>query len=164
MGDGVKCLVWDLDNTLWRGTALEAGSCRLRPGVRRVIEELDRRGVLQSVASRNEPEQVVPLLRRKQDRSWRDGIEAGVDTGDPNEPTFRAVDFLGRVAPIPILMVQSTGDQFISEDKARQLFSVAREPKKFITIKAQNHRFAGNQGELFRTVNEGLQWIKMAPR
>lgn len=65
MGEGVKCLVWDLDNTLWRGTALEAGSCRLRPGVRRVIEELDRRGVLQSVASRNEPEQVVPLLRRK---------------------------------------------------------------------------------------------------
>lgn len=65
MSDPVKCLVWDLDGTVWRGTLLESDDCRLRTGVRGVIAELDRRGVLQSVASRNDPDLALPLLRRK---------------------------------------------------------------------------------------------------
>jgi len=65
MPDGIKCLVWDLDNTLWRGTLLESDRCRLRPGVGAVVRELDRRGVLQSVASRNDPRQALDVLRRK---------------------------------------------------------------------------------------------------
>jgi len=65
MRNGIKCLVWDLDNTLWRGTLLESDRCRLRPGVGAVVRELDRRGVLQSVASRNDPELALDVLRRK---------------------------------------------------------------------------------------------------
>ncbi|WP_370456414.1 HAD-IIIC family phosphatase [Amycolatopsis sp. WAC 04169] len=49
----VKCLVWDLDNTLWRGTLLEA-EVTLTEEVRATIVELDSRGILQSVASRND--------------------------------------------------------------------------------------------------------------
>ena len=51
---GAKCLVWDLDDTLWQGTLLEGDDLALTPGVREVIEELDGRGILQSVASRND--------------------------------------------------------------------------------------------------------------
>ena len=29
----VKCVVWDLDNTLWDGVLLEDGEVSLRPGV-----------------------------------------------------------------------------------------------------------------------------------
>jgi FkbH-like protein len=50
----VKCLVWDLDNTLWEGTLLEGGVTQLRPGVLALMQELDRRGILQSIASKNE--------------------------------------------------------------------------------------------------------------
>jgi methoxymalonate biosynthesis protein len=50
----VKCLVWDLDNTLWDGTILEDGSVELFPGIKDLIVELDSRGVLQSVASKND--------------------------------------------------------------------------------------------------------------
>ena len=50
----VKCLVWDLDGTLWEGILLEGGARRLAEGARETIVELDRRGVLQSVASRND--------------------------------------------------------------------------------------------------------------
>jgi methoxymalonate biosynthesis protein len=50
----VKCLVWDLDNTLWQGTLLEEPDVALAPGVREVITTLDSRGILQSVASRND--------------------------------------------------------------------------------------------------------------
>jgi methoxymalonate biosynthesis protein len=50
----VKCLVWDLDNTLWRGTLLEDPNVTVFPGIRDVIVELDSRGVLQSIASKND--------------------------------------------------------------------------------------------------------------
>lgn len=53
----LKCVVWDLDNTVWEGTLIEDGlqGIRLRPGIAEIIAELDRRGVLQSVASKNNP-------------------------------------------------------------------------------------------------------------
>jgi methoxymalonate biosynthesis protein len=50
----VKCLVWDLDNTLWRGTLLEDAEVHLPDEVRAVIVELDSRGILQSIASKND--------------------------------------------------------------------------------------------------------------
>ncbi len=50
----VKCLVWDLDNTLWQGTLLEDPDVRLPDEIRSVIVELDSRGILQSVASKND--------------------------------------------------------------------------------------------------------------
>ena len=39
----IKCLVWDLDNTLWDGTLLEDREVALREGAAAVIRELDRR-------------------------------------------------------------------------------------------------------------------------
>lgn len=50
----VKCLVWDLDNTLWQGTLLEDQEVRLAEEIRGVITTLDSRGILQSIASKND--------------------------------------------------------------------------------------------------------------
>ncbi|MEV0263458.1 HAD-IIIC family phosphatase [Streptomyces sp. NPDC050617] len=50
----VKCLVWDLDNTLWQGTLLEDEQVALADEVRKVVIELDSRGILQSVSSKND--------------------------------------------------------------------------------------------------------------
>ncbi len=61
----VKCLVWDLDNTLWDGTLMETDdptTLKLRPGVRETIEELDRRGILHSIASQNDHDTTWPVL------------------------------------------------------------------------------------------------------
>ncbi len=61
----IKCLVFDLDNTLWEGTLVEgAGGRRLRPGVEWLLRRLDERGILLSVASKNPAEQAVAALRR----------------------------------------------------------------------------------------------------
>lgn len=63
----VKCLVWDLDNTLWDGTLMETedpGQLKLKPGVRETIEELDRRGILHSIASQNDHETTWPVLEK----------------------------------------------------------------------------------------------------
>jgi FkbH-like protein len=60
----IKCVVWDLDNTLWEGTLLEGDDVRLRDGVVEIIETLDARGILQSVASKNEHDAAFERLRR----------------------------------------------------------------------------------------------------
>jgi FkbH-like protein len=52
----IKCVIWDLDNTLWEGICLEDPEVRLRPRMRAVLEEIKKRGILQSIVSKNEPE------------------------------------------------------------------------------------------------------------
>jgi FkbH-like protein len=51
---GIKCLVWDLDDTLWQGTLLQGDDLVVTNGVREAILELDNRGILQSIASKND--------------------------------------------------------------------------------------------------------------
>lgn len=65
--DKVKCLVWDLDGTLWDGALIEtedSTSLTLKPGIRETMEELDKRGILQSVASKNEKSAAMAVLER----------------------------------------------------------------------------------------------------
>ncbi len=59
---GVKCVVWDLDNTIWDGVLLESPDVVLRPGVLDVLQTLDDRGILQSVASRNDADIAMAKL------------------------------------------------------------------------------------------------------
>ncbi|KDN16112.1 HAD-IIIC family phosphatase [Amycolatopsis rifamycinica] len=50
----VKCVVWDLDNTLWNGTLLEGDDVAIDDRVHETIVGLDSRGILQAVASKND--------------------------------------------------------------------------------------------------------------
>lgn len=58
----VKCLVWDLDNTLWQGTLLEDEQVRLPDEIRDLVLALDARGILQSVASKNDEDLALAQL------------------------------------------------------------------------------------------------------
>ncbi len=58
----VKCVVWDLDNTLWDGILLEDAAVTLRPQVVEVIKALDGRGILNSIASRNDHDTAMRKL------------------------------------------------------------------------------------------------------
>ncbi|MBW4431912.1 MAG: HAD-IIIC family phosphatase [Pelatocladus maniniholoensis HA4357-MV3] len=49
----IKCVVWDLDNTLWHGVLLEDEKISLRENIINLIQTLDSRGILQSIASKN---------------------------------------------------------------------------------------------------------------
>jgi len=62
-GSTVKCVVWDLDNTIWDGILMEDPVVRLKPRVRDVLDTLDRRGILHSIASRNDRDLALAKLR-----------------------------------------------------------------------------------------------------
>jgi FkbH-like protein len=61
-GRSIKCVVWDLDDTLWDGVLLEGEPVGLRDGIRTILETLDRRGILSSIASRNDRDTALAQL------------------------------------------------------------------------------------------------------
>ena len=59
----IKCVVWDLDNTVWDGILLEDDEVRLRPHVVEILKVLDERGILHSIASRNDHDTAMAKLK-----------------------------------------------------------------------------------------------------
>lgn len=62
----VKCVAWDLDGTLWKGTLEDDGveGLALDAVAMVVVRELDRRGIVNSIASRNDREKAIAALKR----------------------------------------------------------------------------------------------------
>lgn len=62
----VKCVVWDLDNTLWEGKLVEDGkeNLTLRPSAVELIKSLDGRGILLSIASKNEYDKAWAVIEQ----------------------------------------------------------------------------------------------------
>jgi FkbH-like protein len=60
----VKCVVWDLDNTLWEGILIEDGKNKLhlREEAVQLIHALDQRGIIQSVVSKNDHSEAMEVL------------------------------------------------------------------------------------------------------
>ncbi len=59
----IKCVIWDLDNTIWSGVLIEGSNVTLRDGIKEIIDTLDQRGILQSVASKNDHDLAMSKLR-----------------------------------------------------------------------------------------------------
>jgi FkbH-like protein len=62
----IKCVVWDLDNTVWEGILLEGDSLKLKPGIASVIKALDQRGILHSIASKGDHNDAMKKLQEFQ--------------------------------------------------------------------------------------------------
>lgn len=59
-----KCIIWDLDNTLWNGILIEKKDVIISEEMISIIHELDKRGIIQSIASRNNFENVNRILTK----------------------------------------------------------------------------------------------------
>lgn len=62
----VKCVVWDLDNTMWDGILVEDGADKLvlKNRIFEVIKTLDERGILHSIASKNDLSEAMGVLKK----------------------------------------------------------------------------------------------------
>jgi FkbH-like protein len=58
-----KCVVWDLDETIWDGILLEMDAVKLKPGIKEIIRTLDSRGILNSIASKNDYDYAMCKLK-----------------------------------------------------------------------------------------------------
>jgi FkbH-like protein len=62
----VKCVAWDLDNTLWKGILAEDSDSHLvpRPEAMRLIRSLDEKGIIQTLVSKNNHNDAWPIVER----------------------------------------------------------------------------------------------------
>jgi dienelactone hydrolase len=73
---------------------------------------------------------------------------------------FRTQDLMAAIAPVPLVMIQSTTDTASPIKVGRALFDAAAQPKQFVLIKANNHRFTGAREEFYAALSNAAQWMK----
>jgi len=89
---------------------------------------------------------------------WSD-FTSWITKKDSGEPSFAAKDYIATVSPVPLYMIQSTRDEYVTERDYRLLEAAARTPKQLALIDAANHRFTDKIQELRATYLKGLAWI-----
>jgi len=73
---------------------------------------------------------------------------------------FRSEDVMGQIAPVPLVMIQSTSDTASPQKVGNALFATARNPKKYVLIKASNHRFSGAREEFYAALGNAVTWMR----
>ena len=59
----LKCVVWDLDNTMWKGILLEDEEVHPNWRAVEIVRTLDQRGILSSISSKNDPALAVDKMK-----------------------------------------------------------------------------------------------------
>ena len=62
----VKCVAWDLDNTLWKGILAEDTDSHLvpRPEAVALVRKFDEKGIIQTIVSKNNHDDAWPIIER----------------------------------------------------------------------------------------------------
>lgn len=60
----IKVVAWDLDNTLWKGTLIEADDVIINEKAVTVIKALDERGILNTISSKNDFDHAMAKLKQ----------------------------------------------------------------------------------------------------
>ncbi len=94
---------------------------------------------------------------------WRDAV-IYLTKGVPREPTFSVSGIIGRVSPLPLAAIHSTGDEFVPVAVVQRLIALAQPPKRLWLVEASNHRFSGNEGEFRRRLLEAVAWVEAPGR
>ena len=58
----VKLLIWDLDETFWKGTLSEEDVCPISENIK-IVKELVDRGIMNSIVSKNDPQKAIEVLK-----------------------------------------------------------------------------------------------------
>jgi hypothetical protein len=89
---------------------------------------------------------------------WTD-VGSWITKRDADEPSFTVTDFLPAVAPVPLCMIQSKKDEYVTPADHERFRTAAKDPTRQILIDASNHRFTDRRPELSTAYEGGLEWI-----
>ena len=184
----IKCVVWDLDNTLWQGVLVEDGlpNLRLRAEAVHAVLELDRKGILQSVASKNDREGAMQALEHfglkdyflYPQVSWgpksqavatiRQALNIGIDTfAFIDDQQFERAEVLSQHPPILgidalQLTELTTNDRFqveITAEGATRRKMYQEEAQRNAAFEGQSE---GNYEEFLRSCDIGVEIAYLA--
>src|SRR5665213_1477571 len=101
MPEAVRLVIWDLDDVLWKGTLTEGG-IEYDDSVHRAVIELTQRGIMNSVCSNNNYEQVKALLVEK--GLWDYFVVPSI-AWQPKGPRLQAIIDAVQLRPETILFI-----------------------------------------------------------
>jgi len=78
---------------------------------------------------------------------------------DPDEPMFDSAPFLPRVAPLPLVLIQSSADEYVSREASQKMFDLTGEPKRFFMVESEDHKFKGGKDTFYDALRESLGWV-----
>lgn len=76
----------------------------------------------------------------------------------PGARVFHPYARLRRVA-VPVAVIQATHDDYLPASAARALFGPDSPTRRFITVEARNHRFAGGTAALDAALGDAVRWL-----
>ena len=117
-----KCVIWDLDETVWEGTLLEGDDAQLRSGIREMIVELDSRGILNSIASRSDNDAAQARLVQLGIHDYF--VFPQVGWGAKSDAIVRIADAIG--SKIQVAVEERGSDEKFLEMVARDFRNTAR--------------------------------------
>ena len=80
--------------------------------------------------------------------------------GLPREPVFSTAEVVGKVAPLPLVALHSTRDEFVAADEVERVMQKAGDPSQLWFVQAENHRFGGNTEGFKAKLLQAFDWIK----
>ena len=94
-------VVWDLDEVLWAGT-LNEGAVQLKPAAASAVRALNRRGIVNSICSRNDRDQVRGVLEDL--ALWEEFVFASIDWAPKGERLAQLIDD-AQLRPVNVLFI-----------------------------------------------------------
>ena len=73
---------------------------------------------------------------------------------------FRSEAVLSQLTPVPLVMIESTSDSASPQKVSKRLFAAAHDPKEYVLINAENHRFSGARNEFYSALGNAVTWIR----
>jgi len=102
--------------------------------------------------------QVVAIsLPRYSELAWKptDSL-IYITHGTPREKVFEARDYLRKLGPLPLVMLNATNDDTSPLAVAQSLFGQATGPRRFYAVPANGHHFEGGEEEFYRDLEQSF--------
>jgi FkbH-like protein len=97
----VKLVIWDLDEVLWQGV-LSEGEVELDPACAETVRTLNRRGIVNSICSKNDPEDARARLERE--GLWEEFVFASI-AWTPKGPRIAQIIEDMQLRPVNVLFI-----------------------------------------------------------
>jgi hypothetical protein len=72
---------------------------------------------------------------------------------------FQTYEHLDRLRDLPLVVIQSTGDDYLPAESARTLFGADTSLRKFYAIESRDHSFTDARDEMFEQMAASLSWM-----
>jgi dienelactone hydrolase len=76
---------------------------------------------------------------------------------------FQTYEYLDRLRDLPLVVIQSTGDDYLPAAAARELFGADTGLRRLVPIDSRDHSFDGAREALYAQMADALTWMAKMP-